>query len=97
MRRLANQLEALPKKQDAKVQVKFTLGPLYHLRTITIDGDLPESARAALSLKSGEPAVASTVLAAGDKLHAALGDRVCLRQGRPRRWPTRTTPSRSSM
>ena len=41
---------ALPKKQDAKVQVKFTLGPLYHLRNITIDGELPASAAGTCSL-----------------------------------------------
>ena len=71
---LADQLMALPKKQDAKIGIKFTLGPLYHLRSITIDGDLPASAEGVLPLKSGAPAVASAVLAAGDKLHATLGE-----------------------
>ncbi len=71
---LADQLMALPKKQDAKIQVKFTLGPLYHVRHITIDGELPASARDALPLKSGDPAVAATVLGAGSKLLAVLGE-----------------------
>jgi translocation and assembly module TamA len=71
---LADELIALPKKQDAKVLVQFTLGPLYHVRTVTIDGDLPASAQGALDLKSGAPAVASAVLAAGDKLRATLGE-----------------------
>jgi translocation and assembly module TamA len=71
---LADQLMALPKKQDAKIQVKFTLGPLYHLRHITIDGDLPVSAQNALPLKDGDPAVAATVLAAGSKLLSVLGE-----------------------
>ena len=71
---LADQLMALPKKQDAKIQVKFTLGPLYHVGRITIDGDLPATAQGALPLKTGAPAVASTVLAAGSRLLSVLGD-----------------------
>jgi translocation and assembly module TamA len=71
---LAEQLMALPKKQEAKIQIKFTLGPLYHLRNISIDGDLPKSAEGTLPLKTGAPAVAATVLAAGSKLLSVLGD-----------------------
>jgi translocation and assembly module TamA len=71
---LPEQLMALPKKQEAKIQVKFTLGPLYHLRNITIDGDLPKSAEGALPLKTGAPAVAASVLAAGSKLLSVLGE-----------------------
>jgi translocation and assembly module TamA len=71
---LADQLMALPKKQDAKIQAKFTLGPLYHVRNITVDGDLPTSVENALPLKSGAPAVAASVLAAGSKLLSVLGD-----------------------
>jgi translocation and assembly module TamA len=71
---LADQLTALPKKQDAKIQVKFTLGPLYHLRHITIDGELPATAQDVLPLKSGDPAVAATVLGAGAKLLSVLGE-----------------------
>jgi translocation and assembly module TamA len=71
---LAEQLTALPKKQEAKIQVKFTLGPLYHVRNVTIDGDLPKSAEGALPLKTGAPAVAASVLGAGAKLLSVLGD-----------------------
>jgi translocation and assembly module TamA len=71
---LAEQLMALPKKQDAKIQIKFTLGPLYHVRNVTVDGDLPKSAEGALPLKTGAPAVAASVLAAGSKLLSVLGD-----------------------
>jgi translocation and assembly module TamA len=71
---LADQLMALPKKQDAKIQVKFTLGPLYHVRHITIDGELPATAQNVLPLKSGDPAVAATVLGAGSKLLSVLGE-----------------------
>jgi translocation and assembly module TamA len=69
---LADHLNALPKKQDAHVQITFKLGPLYHLRNITIDGELPASVRGAFTLKTGAPAVADTVLAAGAHLLAAL-------------------------
>src|ERR1700733_8887443 len=39
---LADTLSALPNGQEALVTVSFTLGPLYRLRRIDIDGDLPE-------------------------------------------------------
>jgi translocation and assembly module TamA len=71
---LGDQLMALPKKQDAKIQVKFTLGPLYHVGRVTIDGDLPVAAQGALPLKTGAPAVASTVLGAGARLLSVLGE-----------------------
>jgi translocation and assembly module TamA len=71
---LADALAALPKKQDARVQISCSLGPLYHLRTITIDGELPPAARGILPLKSGDPAVAENVLAAGAKLLSTLED-----------------------
>jgi translocation and assembly module TamA len=71
---LADALAELPKKQDARVQVSFALGPLYHLRTITIDGELPPIARGVLPLKSGDPAIAENVLAAGAKLLSTLED-----------------------
>src|ERR1700677_2641572 len=71
---LAEKLMALPKKQDAKIQIKFTLGPLYHVRNVTVDGDLPKSAEGALPLKTGAPAVAASVLGAGAKLLSVLGD-----------------------
>jgi translocation and assembly module TamA len=69
---LADHLNALPKKHDAHVQIAFKLGPLYHLRNITIDGELPASVRGAFTLKTGAAAVADTVLAAGAHLLAAL-------------------------
>jgi translocation and assembly module TamA len=69
---LADHLNALPKKHDAHVQIGFKLGALYHLRNITLDGDLPASVQGAFTLKTGAPAVADTVLAAGAHLLAAL-------------------------
>jgi translocation and assembly module TamA len=72
---LGDALSALPKGQDARVAISFTLGPLYHLRRIDIDGDLPDEVRSTLGLTGGEPAVASAVLAGGARLLNALQER----------------------
>src|SRR5271155_3582824 len=69
---LAEELAALPKKHDARVQVSFALGPLYHLRGVAIDGELPPAVQGALGLKPGAPAVAADVLGAGARLLSAL-------------------------
>jgi translocation and assembly module TamA len=69
---LVDALNALPKGEEARVAVSFTLGPLYHLRRIDIDGDLPAELRSALGLTGAEPAVAATVLAGGARLLTAL-------------------------
>jgi translocation and assembly module TamA len=69
---LADALNALPKGEEARVAISFTLGPLYHLRRIDIDGDLPDQLRSALGLTGGEAAVAATVLAGGARLLTAL-------------------------
>jgi translocation and assembly module TamA len=69
---LGDTLTAYPKDKDAHVALTFNLGPLYHLGNVTIDGELPESVRGALSLKSGAPAVASYVMGAGARLLTAL-------------------------
>src|SRR6266403_1957169 len=73
--RLGEALSTLPKGQDARVAIGFTLGPLYHLRRIDIDGDLPDEVRSTLGLTEGEPAVASNVLAGGARLLTALQER----------------------
>jgi translocation and assembly module TamA len=65
-------LTGLAQGEDARVTVTFDLGPLYHLRNVRIDGTLPESAAGAFSLKSGAPAVAADVLAAGARLLSSL-------------------------
>src|SRR5579859_307020 len=71
---LAEALAALPKEQEARVAVSFKLGPLYHLRKVTVDGTLPESAANSFTLQPGAPAVAADVLAAGARLLTALQD-----------------------
>jgi len=71
---LAEMLGALPAGTEARCNISVRLGPLYHLRRIDIDGSVPETARAALRLSPGAPAVASEVLAGGVRLQAALED-----------------------
>jgi translocation and assembly module TamA len=69
---LAGTLESLPKGETAHVAISFSLGPLYHLGHIDIDGDLPEGVANTLGLTEGQPAVALTVLAGGARLQSAL-------------------------
>ncbi|MGB6308646.1 MAG: BamA/TamA family outer membrane protein [Steroidobacteraceae bacterium] len=72
---LAETLTALPKGSEAHVAIGFTLGPQYHLGSIDIDGDLPEGVQSTLGLTSGQPALASAVLAGGARLQTALQER----------------------
>ena len=69
---LADALNALPKKKDAQCKVTFDLGPLYHIGKIAIDGELPDVARNTLGISSGDPAVASDILAGGARLLTTL-------------------------
>ena len=69
---LVDGLMALPKDHDARVAVNFVLGPLYHLRKVSIDGSVPQSAASALSLNPGAPAIAADVVAAGARIQSAL-------------------------
>lgn len=71
---LGDELTSKPKGTDAHVKVTFSLGPLYHLRHIVIDGQLPPSFDGKLPLAPGAPAVAAQVLAAGESLQTALED-----------------------
>jgi len=65
-------LAALPAKSEANVAIALTLGPLYHLGSIDIDGELPEGLSTKLGLATGQPAVALTVLAGAEHLQTAL-------------------------
>ncbi len=71
---LGEELTARSKDDDARVKITFNTGPLYHLGQITIDGDIPKQLQGALGLQTGAPAVASEVLAGGDRLQTAIGD-----------------------
>ena len=69
---LPEEIEALPADQSAKVSVAFELGPLYHLRKVEIEGEMPEGTHATLGIASGDPAVAAAVLKAQQNLLTAL-------------------------
>jgi translocation and assembly module TamA len=71
---LGDTLAALPKGRDANVKIDPTLGPLFHVGRIDINGALPPGMRQKMDLSSGAPAVAADVLAAGANLQAALQD-----------------------
>jgi translocation and assembly module TamA len=69
---LRENLEALPAGSKAPVLVKIDTGPLFHLGRVSIDGEVSDTARSAFALQSGAPAVASQVLAAGQRLLEAM-------------------------
>jgi translocation and assembly module TamA len=71
---LGDELTSKSKGHDALVKITFSLGPLYHLDKVEIDGEIPQSVKGALALKAGDPAVAASVLAAGERLQTALED-----------------------
>lgn len=54
------------------VAVTMTRGPLFHLGQVTVKGEVPAKDMAAFKLKSGQPAQAEAVIAAGAQLQSAL-------------------------
>jgi translocation and assembly module TamA len=71
---LIDALEQAPASPPAQVEAQVTLGPLFHLGTVAVQGDLPAGAGSALSIHSGDPARAAPVLAAGTQLLTHLQD-----------------------
>jgi translocation and assembly module TamA len=71
---LGEELTARSKDNEAHVKITFNLGPMYHLRKVEIEGEVPKQAADALGLKEGMPAIAADVLAGGDRLLSALQD-----------------------
>ena len=65
-------LDAIPSGTAAVVNVGIAMGPLYRIGNVRLTGKVPNSARAALGLKSGDPAIASVVLDARGRMLAAL-------------------------
>ncbi|MGB8600597.1 MAG: BamA/TamA family outer membrane protein [Rhizomicrobium sp.] len=55
-----------------KIVVAIDKGALYHLRRVSLIGDVPPREASVLGLKSGDAAVAATVLGAGAHLQATL-------------------------
>jgi translocation and assembly module TamA len=69
---LIDALEAAPAAPPAQVAAKFELGPLFHLGAVSVTGSLPRGMEADLGIRTGDPARAADVLAAGDDLLAKL-------------------------
>ena len=69
---LPDAIEALPADKSSTVNVAIEPGPLYRLRKVTIEGELPEAAASKLGIAAGDPAVAVNVLKAQAALLAAL-------------------------
>lgn len=69
---LPDALAALADGTEAAVMVTFNRGELFHLRNITVDGEISSSDRAALELFPGQPADARSVLDAQARLQNAL-------------------------
>ena len=69
---LIDALQAAAPTPPAQVEAKFELGPLFHLGAVSVTGSLPPGTEAALGIRSGDPARAADVLAAGDDLLAKL-------------------------
>ena len=65
-------VEALPKETNARADITVETGPLYHLRRVTIEGELPDEVRGRVGIKGGDPAVAADVLQAQARLLSAL-------------------------
>jgi len=71
---LGEELTNRSAKDDARVNVAFNLGPLFHLGKIELTGEVPRKAAQALGLSAGAPAVAANVLAAANRVQQALAD-----------------------
>jgi len=71
---VGEELTSRSKDNDAEIKIAFSIGPLYHLRKIEIDGAVPAGSEKTLQLESGAPAVAADVLGAGERLLTALED-----------------------
>ncbi len=71
---LRQALDSAPPGKDVPVEVSLTPGPQFHLRKVELQGLVPDDLGAKLALASGAPAVASDVLAAGNRLQQALQD-----------------------
>ncbi len=65
-------LEKTSAEQAVNVDVSVEPGPLFHLRKIDVQGNLPEAFKSQLGLVEGAPALANDVLAAREKLLQAL-------------------------
>lgn len=63
-----------PAQPPVKVNVAVEPGPLFHLRKVEIEGDVPDQVRGKLGVLPGAPALAAEVLAGRERLLEALRD-----------------------
>jgi translocation and assembly module TamA len=69
---LPTRLDGIAAGTPAPVAVKVEAGRLYHVGRVRLRGDVPASARAALGVQTGDPAIAGVILDAQTRLLAAL-------------------------
>ncbi len=72
---LPARLEDMPAATEAPVAIAITLGPLYRLNRITLEGIEPADHLGALGVAKGDPAAAAPVLDGALRLQGALQDR----------------------
>src|SRR5690606_4573028 len=71
---LPARLDEMPPGSEAPIVIAVTLGPLYRLNRITLDGVTPGEYAGTLGITKGDPAAAAPVLDAGMRLQSALQD-----------------------
>ncbi len=71
---LPAKLDAAPASPPVPVAITPATGALFHVGHIAVTGDVPPGAAAKLHLRSGDPARAAAVLAAGTLLQSDLQD-----------------------
>ncbi len=69
---LADFLDRAPAEPPAAIEVSVQRGPLFHLRRVTLQGELPPGSDVRLELAPGAPAAAGPVLAERERLANAL-------------------------
>jgi translocation and assembly module TamA len=71
---LGDTLTALAKGQTAQVAISLTLGQVYTVRKVDLDGQVPANVNAleVIGLRTGQPAIASTILEGGSRLLSTL-------------------------
>jgi translocation and assembly module TamA len=69
---LPTTLAAAPAKPATPIAIRIDKGPEFHLRHVALTGAVPAQARAAFTLRPGQPAIAATILGAGGAVLTAL-------------------------
>jgi len=69
---LIDRLNQAPAEPPVDIHIQAVTGPLFKIGSIRVEGEIPEAARQAMRLNTGDPARAAEVLAARDRLLQAL-------------------------